>query len=155
MRNRCVFRWRMPLLAATTILALSIHGEASAQEPPILEPGGPRAASELEDTPGCSDDEFPAGQVLLKWRPAAEPGTQQHVHVTIFREGFETGRFITIRDLEPSDSELLFEEVAGQALHRWRVLTLHPDGFVPSETARFDGPICVRDEDEDDSTVPQ
>ena len=147
-------RWRGTRLAPAALLVLTISPGVSAQEPPILEPGGPGAATELEAVPRCSSDEIPVGQVLLRWRPPVAPGTQQQVQVTIFPDGFETGRFITTRDLGPSQGELLFEQVAGQALHRWRVLTLQPDGLVPSETARFDGPICVRDESEAEEAVP-
>ena len=82
-----------------------------------------RAATELEATPACDPDVINKGQALLECKLADEPGSQQLVQATIFREGFETGQIISSDPLPPDQTTLRFTQVAGQALHRWRVLT--------------------------------
>jgi hypothetical protein len=114
-------------------------------EEPILEPGGPGAATNLQSEIDCSPVERRRGLARLQWTPAEEPGTAQQIAVTIFKDGFETGQFERSERLPPRQSSLVFEDVQGQALHRWRVLTLQPAGWVPSETARFEGPTCLFD----------
>jgi len=123
-------------------------------EPPILQPGGPGAASNLRASQDCDSEVLRKGIALLEWEIAREPGSEQKVEVTIFREGFETGNSIPSKPLPGDQTELRFDRVAGQALHRWRVLTLHGEGYVPSETARFTGPICVYDEAEVEDQIP-
>jgi hypothetical protein len=118
---------------------------AQVDEEPILEPGGPGAATNLQSQVDCSLVERRQGLARLQWTPAQEPGTAQQVVVTVFKDGFETGQFDRSERLPPTQSSLVFEEVQGQALHLWRVLTLQPEGWIPSETARFEGPTCLLD----------
>jgi hypothetical protein len=136
------------LLGIGVAVSLTFPDDASraqVDEEPILEPGGPGAASDLRSEVFCSRLERRKGLARLEWTPAQEPGTAQQVAVTIFKDGFETGQFERSERLPPSQSSLAFEDVQGQALHRWRVLTLQPEGWVPSETARFTGPVCIGD----------
>ena len=69
----------------------------------------------------------------------------QRVAVTIRRDGFAAGSYEISEALPPGQTNLVWEQVHGQAIHFWRVLTLQPEGWVPSETARFRGPSCVAD----------
>lgn len=110
---------------------------------PVLVAGGKRAASNLESQSGCSDDELGKGFVDLKWTPATQRGQEQKLQVTIYREGFETGNFQTSEALSPGRPSYRWSRVEGQAIHYWRVLTRHSDGWIPSETAKFEGPSCV------------
>lgn len=109
---------------------------------PVLSAGGQRAASDLESRTGCSDDEVGRGFADLTWTPATQRGQEQKLQVTIFREGFESGNFKVSEALTPDRASYRWTP-EGQAIHQWRVLTRHSDGWVPSETARFEGPSCV------------
>jgi hypothetical protein len=112
---------------------------------PVLVAGGERAASNLESQSGCREDEPGKGFVDLRWSPATRRGQEQRIQVTIFREGFDTGNFKTSEVLTPERDSYQWTQPEGQARHYWRVLTRHSDGWIPSETARFEGPSCVAD----------
>ena len=119
---------------------------------PILEPGGPGAATNLQSEAEC---ERPGESVArLSWSPAVGPGEAQRVDVTIFKDGFETGKFESSELLPPDQSALTWEELSTGLNHRWRVLTLKADSWVSSETAIFKGPICVGEEDEESIPTP-
>ena len=106
---------------------------------PILPPGGPRAATNLQSEVDC---EAPGKAIArLNWTLATSPGSEQRVDVTIY--SFEGDEFESTGQLPPDQSSLVWERLRGQAIHDWRVLTLHADGWVPSETGSFEGPTCV------------
>lgn len=86
------------------------------------------------------------GLAQLSWTPADPLGQEQRVLVTIFKEGFETGAFEESKPLPPDQDTFLLESVQGQAIHRWRVVTVRTSAEMPSETARFEGPVCINDE---------
>ena len=112
---------------------------------PILPLGDPGAATNLQAEVECSVEEPRKGIAKLSWTVATSPGSAQRVDVTIFRGGFERGEFETTGPLPPSQSSLVWDRLSGQAIHFWRVLTLHADGWVPSETSSFEGPTCAAD----------
>jgi len=118
-----------------------------AEQLPIvkLPPGGPKAATNLVAKPDCDGVNPRKAIARLSWTPAIKPGQEQRVAVTIFRDGFERGKFDISKGLKPGETNLVWDEIRGQAIHFWRVLTLHPEGWVPSVTARFEGPPCVSD----------
>lgn len=111
----------------------------------FLPPGGPRAATGLQATVECSVDDPSQGIARLSWSVAASPGSEQRVAVTLFKDGFETGQFEITGALPPDQSSFDWTGLHGQAIHLWRVLTLHPEGWVPSETASFEAPTCAVD----------
>ena len=146
--RRMSLRGARGFLGITTAVCAVFAGVVWAGDielPPILPPGGPRAASELTAETACDPEEVRTGTARLTWTVAEQSGERQEVHVTILREGFETGQFVSSGPLSSGETSFDFSP-SGQALHRWRVLTLHEDGFVPSETATFTGPLCVSDE---------
>jgi hypothetical protein len=100
-------------------------------------------ATGLQGEVACSETELGQGIARLDWKTGKTPGSEQRVDVTIFRDGFERGDFESTEPLPPDQSSLVWEQLRGQAIHHWRVRTLHPDGWVPSETASFEGPTCV------------
>ncbi len=112
---------------------------------PILSPGGLGGASELSAKPDCVDGEPGRGVVRLSWRVAAERGLEQRVIVTIFRDGFERPAFEASGSLVPGRASFDWYRLHGQAIHYWKVLTRHADGWVPSAIGRFDGPTCPVD----------
>ena len=101
-----------------------------------------RAASSLDSRVYCSEDEPGKGSADLTWVPATKRGQEQKLQVTIYRNGFDSGDFKLSESLPPGKSSYTWSP-QGQAVHQWRVLTRHPDGWIPSETARFEGPSCV------------
>lgn len=146
------------LAASATLLVLgsAVQGtpEDLGDSVPVLEPGGPGAATNLESEVDCNRAEIPGGFARLRWTVAQNPGQEQMVVVTIFLDGFDTGKFESSKSLRPTDNTLVFDQVRGQALHRWRVLTRQAEGWVPSETARFQGPLCVHDEIQQEPVIP-
>lgn len=106
---------------------------------PILEPGGPGAATDLRAMAECEQPGLPVAE--LTWTVAEERGEAQRVDVTIY--SFEEGQFQSSQLLPPGQSTLRWYDLNGQAIHFWRVLTLHPEGWVPSDLGGFAGPTCV------------
>ena len=129
--------WLLFLLMSMTMTSFGIAGQL-----PLLSPGEPGAATNLQAQVECSKTEFRKGIAHLRWTVTSR-GSEQRVDVTIFPEGFETGQFETIGPLPPDWSSLMFDRLKGQAIHHWRVLTRHGDGWVPSQTETFAGPTCV------------
>jgi len=115
----------------------------------ILPAGGAGAATKLKAEVYCDDVDLRRGIARLTWTPAASPGGEQRVDVTIYRRGLERGAFESSGPLSADKNSLVWDRVKGQAIHHWRVLTQHADGWAPSETGVFEGPPCVLD-----STVP-
>ena len=99
----------------------------------------------LEAKAECSQTELRKGIAKLSWKVAATPGIAQRVDVSIYRDGFETGKFETVGSLPPRQSSLVWERLDPGIIHYYRVLTLHTQGWVASETASFEGPTCVAD----------
>jgi hypothetical protein len=99
----------------------------------------------LEAKTECSRTELRKGVAKLSWKVAATPGIAQRVDVSIYRDGFETGKFETVGSLPPSQASLAWERLDPGIIHYYRVLTLHTHGWVASETASFEGPTCVAD----------
>lgn len=112
---------------------------------PILEEGGLKAAGNLVAEVGCADNPARTGFAALQWSLASEPGVEQRVVITIYKNGFESGLFEVSEPLPPDQDMLVWEALHGQSNHFWRVLTLHVEGWVPSETSSFSGPTCISD----------
>lgn len=111
----------------------------------VLATGGSGAATELDADVDCNTVEPRHGLFTLHWRPAQEPGTEQRVQVTIFRDGFAQGLYEASGPLAPDRSSFEWHRVHGRAIHLWRVLTRHESGWTASETARVTGPVCIYD----------
>jgi hypothetical protein len=79
------------------------------------------------------------------WEMAAEPGEAQRLDLTMFRDGFERGEFETIAQLSGTQSAADSDKGDAGVNYYWRVLTLNPAGWVPSDTARYQAPICPVD----------
>jgi len=117
---------------------------------PIVSTGGPGAATGLQAEAFCETVGDSVAE--LRWELAATPGSAQRVDVTIY--SFEGEQFESSELLPPDQTTLKWEDVGGQAIHFWRVLTRHPEGWVSSEIAQFEGVICIGDEVEEPTAVP-
>jgi hypothetical protein len=112
--------------------------------PPVTE-GGPGAASELAADAACSEVDLRKAIADLRWRPAVQPGTEQQVEVTIYRDGFQRGAVERGPTLPPQQSTLRWERLSPGIIHYWRVLTRQPRGWTASVPASFEAPTCVAD----------
>jgi hypothetical protein len=111
-------------------------------------------ATELSAQVKCSDLERFKSLAQLSWLPATNPGDEQRIDVTIFKDGFDTGNFESSKPMPADASSYLLQDVQGQALHRWRVATISGTDVFFSETARFEGVVCVGDVIAEQPPVP-
>jgi hypothetical protein len=120
---------------------LNLLTEAAGQTPIV---GGQGAATNLVARVECA--QAVPGQALahLAWT-ITSAGSEQRVDVTIFPDGFAAGHYESVGPLQPNQSSLTLDQLKGQAVHQWRVLTLRGGAWIASKTERFEGLTCVRD----------
>ncbi len=132
------------LLTASSASAAELaSAQTLPQGIPILDPGGPGAATALHATSECSEAELRKGIAKLSWAVAPSSGSEQRVVMTIFRDGFIRGAFQTSGPLASQQAFLVWEGLEPGIIHFWRVLTLQAGGWVPSEITSFEAPTCV------------
>jgi hypothetical protein len=129
-----------PLPSATTGTGTTPPSESGLA---IGSPGGPGAATDLRGESVCSDEQVAHAVARLSWAPAVDGGAEQLVQVTIF--AFDLPGSTFSEPLDPDTDSHVVEQVSGQAVHQWRVLTRHGDTWIPSEPAEFTGATCVVD----------
>jgi len=112
---------------------------------PILTAEGPRAATNLRAGAECDLDQPWKGIVNLNWTIASLPGSEQRVIMTVYRDGFEVGRFDASDSLASDQSGMMWDRLSPGIIHFWMVLTRHEDGWVPSEQSSFEAPVCAVD----------
>jgi hypothetical protein len=131
---------RTPLPSATTGTGTTPPSESRLVIGP---PGGPGAATNLRGESICSDEQVAHAVAQLRWTPAVDRGDEQLVQVTIY--SFDLPGSTFSEPLDPDTDSLVFEQVSGQAVHQWRVLTRRGETWTPSEGAEFVGATCVVD----------
>lgn len=131
---------RTPLPSATTGPEMTPPSESGLVIGP---PGGPGAATNLRGESVCSDEQAAHAVAHLSWTPAVDRGDEQLVQVTIY--SFDLPGSTFSEPLDPIVDRLVFEQVSGQAVHEWRVLTRHGETWTPSDPAEFTGATCVVD----------
>jgi hypothetical protein len=105
--------------------------------------GGPGAATELDSSITCSSTEKGLAVATLRWQAAVKRGSSQRVVVSIYFRGLEQGRLEASAPLSPKRHAFAWYRVHGRAVHYWRVLTRHSDGWHASKTVTFTGPTCL------------
>jgi hypothetical protein len=110
----------------------------------ILPGGGTRAATELKATVWCSETRPSKGMAALTWKVAEEPGIEQRVDFSMYRDGFERAAFETTGPVAPRQSSVQVDGLEPGINYYWRVLTRTSVGWVTSETARCEGLTCPR-----------
>lgn len=127
---------------------------------------GPGSAQDLTVEAQCSQTEIGSADVVFSWSMPEGEVARQRLDVTPYRNGFELGEFelfvrpapkyppprregeegsaqeqpritMTLQALEPGGNDF------------WRVLTLTSEGWVPSEVARVELPVCPADLDDE------
>lgn len=130
---------------ATPDTSLPASSQSTASAATLDRLATPGAVTDLSAEIACREDVRFQGLARLNWSLSDQSATEHVVQVTIFKDGFETGAFTASKPLPPEQTNFVFEDVQGQAQHRWRVLTAQGDTNIASETARFVGPVCVGD----------
>jgi hypothetical protein len=129
-----------PFLAVSVVVSLAVVATTAGQ---TLVGGGQGAANNLVARAECSQMTPGRAVAYLNWT-ITSPGNVQRVDVTIFPDGFATGDYESVGPLPSNQSSLAFDQLKGQAVHQWRVLTLVGGAWIASQTERFEGPTCVR-----------
>ncbi len=100
----------------------------------------------LEGVGRCSRTRLRGIEIVLGWE-VNRPQVEAHrVDISIFRDGFKTGRYLTSGELAASERELVFEAAEAGVYYYWRLLTETPEGWIVSGTDRVDAPTCPVDE---------
>jgi hypothetical protein len=136
---RLAFHILLCLFSLMGVITTTAFGIAS--QLPLLSPGEPGAATNLQAQVGCHKTELRKGIAKLSWTVPSSGG--QRVDVTIFRDGFEKGKFETSGPLPAGQTSLVWEGTDPGIIHYWRVVSLHADQSVSSEIASFEGATCV------------
>ena len=137
--------FRRGMRCAAVIFALALPAIALPRTIQTSTQENSNRATALEAKTECSETEPRKAIARLTWKVAGIPGSEQRVAVTVYRDGFETGKFETTGSLLPGQSSLIWNKVDPGVIHYYRVLTLHGQMWTPSDTATFDGPTCVAD----------
>jgi hypothetical protein len=120
----------------------------------ILPQGSGPSAENLSVEARC-DPVYPGEHLaIFRWSPGGERDSRQRVDLTSFRGGFETAQFETVALLPGSQPSVDWRGGEAGINYYWRVLTLTPNGWVPSATARYEAPTCPVDF-EQPPNVPQ
>jgi hypothetical protein len=144
------------LLIASALLALTPAaraqidearppGERSTQPERILEQGSTQAPGSLHVRARCSDVKLGTGVAEFTWASPAAEVQAQRIDISMFRDGFQTDRFETVARLPNAQNRLVWDDVRPGINYYWRVLVLTPQGWISSETARYEAPICPVD----------
>jgi len=148
--SRSTLLWVAVMLCAGLAPAQEPSAEAlrpvSAREAavPLLPVGSGGGSAELAAEAGCSDLQPGRAIVKLRWAPAVSQGLQR-VDVTAYRDGFERGEFDVTPLLSEAATATVVDAVIPGLHYYWRVLRSSDAGWVPSETSRFEAPICPVD----------
>jgi len=125
-------------------MAVAILSQPPNYELPMRDP-----FTEMRANARCSQFVPRAIDVTLYWGSKRAGVVSYRVDITDLGDGFATGRYLTSGDRGTSVKELPFEEAKPGVYYYWRVLTKTADGWVVAGAGRFDAPICVMDEREE------
>lgn len=137
-------------LLATVALAAPIEpfspASADVQALELLPSGSPLAAGALDVAAQCDETTPRSSIVTLSWRSGAVDAASIHqVDITKFRDGFTLGRFETSRELSRVTEAVAVSGPVPGLNYYWRIRTKTGAGWVASEVARFEVPVCPRD----------
>jgi hypothetical protein len=120
-------------------------GDRSTQPERILESGGSQAPGALQVIGRCSDVNLGKGVAEFTWSAQASEVQAQRIDISMFRDGFQTERFETVARVPTAQNRLVWDDARPGINYYWRVLVLTSQGWLPSETARYEAPICPVD----------
>ncbi len=141
----------------STGIVFAKNASVVADKPPVLQYpkeeilmlpiGGSLAATNLHGEGKCSETKPGTTLIKLSWNVVEDSDRNQRVDLTMFREGFKFRKVKTqtTQVLSPTQSFLELEGLDAGINYYWRVLTRTRKGWIPSETARLEVPICPID----------
>ena len=141
----------LPLLAAilaalpTASLAQVDEARDPDQRQPILEPGSGQAARALRVSADCSDVKRGSSLTEFVWSIPGGDVQAQRLDISMFRDGLRTDKYETLGRIPAAQNRLVWDGGRAGVNYYWRVLVLTAQGWVPSETARYEAPICPVD----------
>lgn len=113
---------------------------------PIAPAGSLAAADRLQPRAKCHPTQRRAAIVALEWQPVSSTGVEaQRVDISMFHDGFATGRYETTEHLLATTSGVSVEAPEPLINYYWRVLTRSPGGWTSSPVERFEVPVCPYD----------
>lgn len=108
----------------------------------------------LEAVARCSATRLGQGIGRFSWEVVEPVGSQYRVDVSMFRDGLKDGRFETVGVVPSGQTAIEWRAPRAGVNYKWRVLALTPKGWLPSQTARFIGPVCPVDYTEEPPRGP-
>jgi hypothetical protein len=120
-------------------------GDRSIQPERILEPIGTQGPGALRVVARCSDVNLGKAVAEFTWASPTAEVQAQRIDISMFRDGFQTERFETVARVPTAQNRLVWDDARPGINYYWRVLVLTPQGWLPSETARYEVPICPVD----------
>ena len=120
----------------------AILGAPSGYEKPSADPHTTLAARAR-----CAENRPRAADVTLSWAVRKELPIVARVDVTEFRDGFQTGRFVTLGQLADPNGRIEFPDGRAGLNYYWRLLVRTGDGWAWAANGRFDVPVCPKDEE--------
>ncbi len=123
------------------ILTLELLSEPASYDRPTSD-----AFTVLEGVGLCSRTKLRGIDVALGWEVTRSQAAAHRIDITMFRDGFKTGRYLTSGERPAAERQLSFEAAQPGMYYYWRLLTKTPEGWVVSGTDRFETPVCPVDE---------
>jgi hypothetical protein len=120
-------------------------GDRSSQSERVLEQGSPQRPTALQVVARCSDVNLGRAHAEFSWTAPSTDVRAQRVDISMFRDGFQNERYETVARLPTAQNRLVWDDARPGINYYWRVLTLTAEGWAPSETARYEAPICPVD----------
>lgn len=127
------------------LLAQVDEARDSDRRQPTLAPGSAQAPSGLRVSADCSDVKRGASVAEFTWSHPGGDIQAQRVDISMFREGLQSDRFETLGRVPAAQDRLVWDGARAGVNYYWRVMVLTVQGWVPSETARYEAPICPVD----------
>lgn len=140
-----MFALVLSLAAGAPALAQVDEARDPDERQPVLEQNLPQAPRELRVIARCSDTNRGSGIAEFTWSAQSADIRAQRLDVSMFRDGLRTGRFETLGRIPAAQDRLVWDGGRAGVNYYWRVMVLTPQGWVPSETARYEAPICPVD----------
>ncbi len=108
----------------------------------------PAARAQIDEARPPGDRGTQPERILEPGGSQASPTTEvqaQRIDISMFRDGFQTERFETVARVPTAQNRLVWDDARPGINYYWRVLVLTPQGWISSETARYEAPICPVD----------
>jgi hypothetical protein len=134
-------------IVACHLLAGAAPVEAILGAPSTYEKPAAESHVTLAARARCSEARPRAADVTLSWTVRREVPTVARVDLTEFRDGFQSGRFVTLGELADAEGRTEFPDGRAGLNYYWRLLVRTADGWAWAANGRFDVPICPKDEE--------